>query len=79
MIKKLGKSFEDVLHDDQESLQIFLRGMAKLNDKFCNGILSGNDFTIRLEVHGNKNKLIHTRVYEDDIERPNKAGNNHKT
>ena len=43
--------------------------MAKFMQLFCDSIASGNDFTLRLEVRGNKKELIHARVYTDDIER----------
>ena len=52
-----------------ESLALFERKMAKFMQLFCDSIASGNDFTLRLEVRGNKKELIHARVYTDDIER----------
>ena len=65
----MSNGFLEVFGDDDESLGIFLRGMKKLDEKFCNLMASGNDFTVRFEINGNNGKVNHVRVYEDDIER----------
>lgn len=75
----MTKNFRDAFREgDDESLRIFLRGMDKLNQKFCDLMASGNDYTLRFEVNGNKGKLNHVRVYMDDIERPKTVGKNKK-
>jgi len=55
---------------DDESLAIFLRRVKKFNDYFCELMADGIDFTLRIEVHGNKGRMIHCRVYNDGFERP---------
>ena len=64
--------YTQVLTD--ESLAVFLKGMAKFDRSFCSLMASSNEFTIRLEVKGDKGKLVHCRVYNDDIERPKHKG-----
>ena len=62
--------YEDAFQDDNESLAIFLRNMKKLDQYFCDHMASGVDFTLRLELHGNKGVMLHCRVYNDGFERP---------
>ena len=38
--------------------------------KFCDVMAGGEEFTIRLEVRGDKGKVVHCRVYNDEIGRP---------
>ena len=63
-----GDNLQKMLGDS--SLAIYLRGVKKFDEAFCRDMISGDDFTIRLEVHGCKSKLLHCRVYVDEIERP---------
>lgn len=72
----MKKASLDILSD--ESLDVFLNGMRKFDASFCGLMASGNDFTLRLEVHGNRGKLLHCRCYQDDIERPRESGGNEK-
>jgi hypothetical protein len=66
----LNKSnYRDVLKDD-ESLAIFLRGMAKFDKDFCDAMVQKEDFTLKMEIHGNRGSLIHCRVTKDGFERP---------
>jgi len=44
--------------------------MTKFDRSFCDLMNSGVDFTLRLEIHGNKGKMIHCRVQADGFERP---------
>jgi len=60
---------EDVLRGD-ESLKTFTQQLKKFDQKFCEGIVSGADFTIKIEVRGNNGELVHARVYTDEIARP---------
>ncbi len=59
--------------DHEESLSIFLRKVVEFNTSFCNLMVKGNDFTLRLEVRGNKQELLHARVYFDEREAPDGA------
>ena len=63
------KSYRDVLQDN-ESLAVFLRSLAEFDAEFTKRMFDGKDFTIRLEVRGNKNELLHARVYAEAIDRP---------
>ena len=63
------------LFDNNESLAIFIRNMAKFDKYFCQLMADGVDFTLRMEVHGNKGKLIHCRVHNDGFERPEEKMN----
>lgn len=58
---------------DDESLQIFVRSLAKFDKAFCDAMASGEDFTLRIECHGNKGEILHCRVFSDGFERPAKA------
>jgi len=62
-------NYRKVLEDDK-SLAVFLRNMARFDQHFCELMSSGVDFTIRLEVHGNGGKLVHCRVHSDGFDRP---------
>lgn len=64
--------YHEVLGDD-ESLACFLRKMAEFDREFCACMASGEDFTLRLEVRGNKGVLLHARSYRDKIDRPDGA------
>lgn len=57
----------------EESLEIFLRKMQEFDRAFCDAMASGTDFTIRLEVHGNRGEVLHVRLYKDDREQPRGA------
>lgn len=58
------------LFDDEKSLKLFLRNVQKFDRAFCDAMTEGTDFTLSLEVHGNKHKLIHSRVKTDRFDRP---------
>ena len=72
MTKQRPSKFSDAI-EDNESLSILMRQLAKLEREFCDYMHTGSDFTIRLEIRGNRGVLHHARVYTDDIERPNGA------
>ncbi len=50
------------------SLGIFLRKMQKFDQEFCSVMAAGDDFTLNLEVRGNKGRLIHARVFKSESE-----------
>ena len=66
-----GNGFVTLLKDDELSLALFLRKMAEFDSRFCEAMVKKSDFTIRLEVRGDKGNLLHVRVYTDDIEKLN--------
>lgn len=59
--------------EDEESLKLFLRKMKDFDEAFCREMFKGSDYTIRLEVRGNKGEVIHVRTSVDAIDRPNGA------
>ena len=59
-----------VFGDDEVSLATFMRGMAKFDRRFCDAMATRVDFTLRLELKGNKGKLLHCRVYDDEFDHP---------
>ncbi len=66
-----GKSgYREVLKDDDESLVIFLRELSRFERCFCDMMVGGYDFTLKLEIHGNRGQLIHCRVIPDSFARP---------
>ena len=70
MIKQENVNYRTVLKDDN-SLAKFLMAMRKFDRAFVDLMCDGSDFTIKLEVHGNKSEMLHARVIIDDFERPN--------
>ena len=58
---------------DNESLVVFVRKMKEFDKAFCDSMAKGDDFTIRLEIRGNKGELLHGRLYIDVIDRPRGA------
>ena len=63
-------NYKEAFGKNDESLAIFLRGMAKFDREFCNLMANGEQFTLRLEINGNKGEMIHCRVQVDGTERP---------
>ncbi len=59
---------DEALQD--KHLQLFLRCVQQFQTQFCEAIHRGNDFTIRLEVNGDKGEINHCRVQSDRFERP---------
>ena len=55
---------------DNADLALFLRNVAKFDRDFCAMMADGVDFTLKLEVHGNKGELIHCCVNSQRFERP---------
>ena len=64
------KHLENIGQAGDESLNIFMRNMAMLDQNFVNLMTSGVDFTLKFEIHGNKGRMIHCRVTADGFERP---------
>jgi len=61
--------YKEVINND-ESLAAFLRAMSKYERYFCELMMAGVDFTLRLEVRGDKREILHCRVYNDGFDRP---------
>lgn len=61
--------FAEVINDD-ESLLLFIENMKEFDEKFCEAMVKGSDFTLRLEVHGNVGEILHVKTHIDSIKRP---------
>jgi hypothetical protein len=62
-----------VFSGNEDSLAIFLRNMRRFDQYFCELMATKVDFTLKMEVHGNKGEMIHCRVSPDSFDRPEKA------
>jgi len=67
-----SEAYEKAFDEDNESLDLYTTSIAKFNRHFCELMSAGNDFTLKMEVHGNDGKLIHCRVTNDSFDRPGK-------
>ena len=56
--------------NDEGALALFMSQVKKFNEGFCTGMYDGDDFTVRLEVHGDKHNILHARAYVESIKRP---------
>ena len=63
-------SYKEVLKGNDEALSFFETGMANLVKRFCANMQSGQDFTLKAEIHGNNGSLIHFRSFDDVFARP---------
>ena len=71
------ESYQQAFKDDQQrSLDAFLRSMAKFDRAFCEAMAEGVDFTLSLEVRGDKGQLLHSRVKTDQFARPDEKQKN---
>jgi len=61
--------YREILTDD-ESLALFLRSMAEFDRRFCDAMTDGGEFTLKIEVHGNKGELIHASTSGIVFRRP---------
>jgi len=64
-----ANTYRETLPDD-ESLALFLSALRDFDKAFCDAIAAETDFTLKLEVHGNKGQMIHARVQTDGFRRP---------
>lgn len=62
-------NYREALKDD-ESLAQFLSALRDFDRAFCDAMMAGVDFTLKLEVHGNLGEMIHARVQDDRFRRP---------
>jgi len=63
---ELGK----VLKDDQESLALLIEAFADLQQRFCDYFVRGMDYTMSLELRGDKGKLLHAKIADNTFRRP---------
>lgn len=62
--------FADALKQNPESLSLFLKKMGEFDRAFCDLMVAGADFNIRLEIRGNQGEVTHCRVSTDSTDRP---------
>ena len=67
-MKRDENGYRKILHDD-ESLALFLRNIAKFDRLFCDAMMGGKDFNLRLEVRGSGHNLVHVRVSQDEFDK----------
>jgi len=69
--KKNG--WQDALSDNKEALCKVMEAMREVDQRFCDHVVNGEDFTISLELHGQSGELLHARVKDDSFRRPRGA------
>lgn len=69
MTQHSDRGYREILPEDEE-LKTFVAQLSEFNRAFCDHVATGEEFTLRIEVHGNQGSLIHCRVYSDRIVRP---------
>ena len=65
----MNEKYKEVLKSD-ESLEVFIRNLKQFDHDFCDLMCENRDFTLRLEVRGNKGKMIHCRISRDHFDKP---------
>ena len=68
------KGYREIFGDCDESLANFLAAMSDFDSRFCAAMVAGADFTLKLEIHGDKGEMIHARVTSDVFRRPPGTG-----
>jgi len=63
------RQVRSVLQSD-EDLKIYFDGMHKFDRHFCDCMVEGDDFTLTLEIRGNKGKMVHCRTTTNCFQRP---------
>lgn len=63
-------NYKKVFSGNNEALRIFEEGVAEFVSQFCRNMVSGRDFTLKVEIHGDAGKLIHFRSFDDKFARP---------
>ena len=67
------KSYREIVRND-EHLVLFLNTLREFDSHFCKFMNDGEDFTLRLEVRGNKQGIVHCRVSTEEYKHPTKGG-----
>lgn len=67
-----AKGYKGAFKDD-EDLVCFLRMASRFEQKVMDLMETSDDFTLRMEVRGNRFGLVHCRVSEDEFDRPPKS------
>ena len=70
---KKDEGYRKAFGDNDESLATFLRAMAEFDRLFCQFMYTGKEFTLRLEVRGNRREMSHCKVNTESLERTPEA------
>ena len=65
----MKNGYRDIIKDDKD-LALFLGQLSKFDKRFCEHMMDGVDYTLKIEVHGAAGKLVHCRVMSDHFARP---------
>lgn len=55
---------------DQEQIDTLMRAMAAFNQKICDSLVGGQDFTHKLTVRGDRGQLLQCSIDGPEIWRP---------
>jgi hypothetical protein len=53
-----------------EAFKMLMQAHQQLHEGILEALGKGQDFTFKIEVRGNKGKIIHVRKYSDEISKP---------
>lgn len=56
--------------NDDDSLSLLLACMKEFEEAFCRNMFRSKEFSLKLDVHGAKGRIIHCRVVDDYTARP---------
>ena len=63
---------------NESSIELYLAALQEFDTSFCDAMVAGYDFTIRLEVRGDDGKVLHIRNHNDGFRRPPTKSNSRK-
>ncbi len=68
-----NQGYREAFGGNDKSLATFLRAMSEFGRLFCQFMYTGKEFTLRLEVRGNKGEMAHCKVNTESLERTPEA------
>jgi len=54
---------------DETSVRDVIDAMGEFQQRFCDHMVGNRDFTLGLELHGDKGKVLHVRFRDDSFRR----------
>ena len=65
------ESFDDLAGAvDKQTMAILLEGFGEFQSDLYRSLTKQIDFTVRLEIHGNKGEVLHCKAHKDNFYRP---------
>jgi hypothetical protein len=58
---------------DDDDLKLFETNIGKFNRKFCDAMSDKSDFTLELQVKGNRGKIDVCKITYNEFDRPEKG------